>query len=252
MRLGMDHEFGLNEDKQVVMISLGSDFVAEHECGIAALCDTLGCSNSKLGVERQRITDTKHVRWVSLNGIQGFDTLNQFEFHKDRLPGDVNSNLKDLYTGWDDTSFGCYSNVSKTIEQLREVYDAIMRKDACLWLGSSGTKLVGLARPPLCIGIISRMPNEVFTRWAQRDQEELTLFDEVKKTKIVSKLAKANKGYYALKPTRQPDGSIKFWLNPYDQDKNRSMWCTLDDLNDWIKGKGRIIKTPEEQAKWKG
>lgn len=242
MRLGMNHEFGLNESKQVVMISLGSDFVAEHECGLAALRDTLGCSNSKIGVERQRITDTNCMRWMSLGDIQGFDTCGLSELYKDRLPSYASTNFKDLCTLWDDKSFGCYSRTEKTIEQLREVYDAIMRKDACIWLGASGSKIVGLSRPPLCIGIISRMGNEVFERWALKDQEELTLFNEVKKSKIVSKLAKANKGYFALKPARQSDGSILFWLNPHEQDKNRSMWCTLKDLNDWIKGKGPIVK----------
>lgn len=243
MRLGIDHMFGLNDNKQVVMISLGSDFVAEHECGVAALRDKLGCSNSKMGVERQRITDASCIRWVSLGSTQGFDTCALNELYRDRLPSYADSEIKDLCTLWDDSSFGCYSRTEKTIEQLREVYEAIMRKDACLWLGAKQGGLVGLSRPPLCIGIISRMGSEVFEQWARKDQEDLTLFSEVKKTRIVSKLAKANKGYFALKPARQPDGSIKFWLNPYDQDKNRTMWCTLDDLNDWIKGKGPIVKS---------
>jgi hypothetical protein len=57
-------------------------------------------------------------------------------------------------------------------------------------------------------------------------------------------LEKAGKDFFALSP-RWKDAEKKeviFWLNPENQRENNSCWCTVSDLNDWIKGEGKIPK----------
>jgi len=55
-----------------------------------------------------------------------------------------------------------------------------------------------------------------------------------------------NKG----KDARDPD--IQVWINPYDQFSFNSAWCSVQDLWDWMDGKGKMVKgsTPEEQKKY--
>jgi hypothetical protein len=42
------------------------------------------------------------------------------------------------------------------------------------------------------------------------------------------------------------EGNYLFWLNPYEQRKYRAGLYTIKDLEQWIEGKGEIIKSAKE------
>ena len=48
------------------------------------------------------------------------------------------------------------------------------------------------------------------------------------------------------------DPNIKVWINPNNQFSFNSCWCSVEDLWDWMDGKGVMVKgdTPEEKKKY--
>lgn len=95
----------------------------------------------------------------------------------------------------------------------------------------------------LCIGIASRLPAEVVEGWAQKDNEAITLKNVMLVTGIEAKLKAVGLEYFALSPHFAKDGSLIFWLNPMKQNLYESTWATLQDLEDWILGKGKCMKS---------
>jgi hypothetical protein len=53
-------------------------------------------------------------------------------------------------------------------------------------------------------------------------------------------------GYFALSPSWKTNGESKhpvmYWLNPRKQDKVNYGWFTVEQLEQWIEGKGPIPK----------
>lgn len=70
------------------------------------------------------------------------------------------------------------------------------------------------------------------------------------KTRIHKILAKSGKKYFALSPRWADDQKkeVVFWLNPYDQDKYNSGWFSVQDLKDWAKDKGKVMKAQLTRA----
>ncbi len=71
---------------------------------------------------------------------------------------------------------------------------------------------------------------------------------------IIDRIAKSDRNYFACSPKwateikSTKDGKIKtkhdviYWLNPQQQNIYNSAWCTVEDLDAWIAGTGKIIK----------
>lgn len=60
--------------------------------------------------------------------------------------------------------------------------------------------------------------------------------------KVKKKLDKQGLKYFSLQTAKKfDDGTWMYWLNPYDQKNNHFGWVTLQDLKDWLNGKGKII-----------
>ena len=83
-----------------------------------------------------------------------------------------------------------------------------------------------------------------------RDEDARRLQTTAEKTGIAKKLKKAGLGWYALKPAwrdffKDPVYRSKykviFFLNPEEQDKYNSGWFTVEELLQWIKGKGPVM-----------
>jgi hypothetical protein len=76
-----------------------------------------------------------------------------------------------------------------------------------------------------------------------------TVFDDLKKHPICNPL---NKPWDDHTPDELRNPDIKVWINPNNQFCFNSMWCSVEDLEQWMEGKGPMVKgrTPEEQAKY--
>ena len=99
----------------------------------------------------------------------------------------------------------------------------------------------------------SDIPREMKESIMAGDVDNKNLQDAVEKTKIKKILEQAGKHYYCLKPmwassmklgtnrrTRHP---VIFFLNPWEQKINNSGWFTVEELKQWAKGKGPVLKT---------
>jgi hypothetical protein len=70
----------------------------------------------------------------------------------------------------------------------------------------------------------------------------------MKRVRIEETLKKAGKTYFALVPHRMKDESVKFWLNPFEQDRYESGYFDLADLLLWADDQGPIVKKPKMTA----
>ena len=59
---------------------------------------------------------------------------------------------------------------------------------------------------------------------------------------IHAKLQEAGKKFFYCGPSRMGDGEIKFWLNPYEQQKYAAGWYTLEELQQWCKDEGPVVQ----------
>lgn len=92
---------------------------------------------------------------------------------------------------------------------------------------------------------VDRTPQALIDRLAARDEDWLDLQEAAAETGIESRLIRAGRGFYALKPgwAREDEGGqVVFWLNPHEQDRFNYGWFSVEALDAWIAGEGPIIK----------
>jgi hypothetical protein len=256
----------LDPTTRTLAVNLGADYCAEHEWGIKKLYEAFGVKSElkNYGLKRRKISKVpKSLVWVKLiDGRQGFAYRNfWFRPAEESLVGDSDLKSYDVFDrekrkmkpnpvqlccAWSDDDFACVSKDLTDIKYLREIFDQFKKKNIIFTFSNA---LPAFENPGLIIAIADRMPNEVVEILTKADREAYEVEQFVVKTKIRELLEKNKKGYFALSAKRWEDGGVRFWLNPMEQDKNRAMWCTLDDLKQWAEGKGPIPFTPAEVIK---
>ncbi len=168
---------------------------------------------------------------VGMPQIKHIDEMDEY------LASEPNKAIKGL---WDEEEFVAIGFGSTGKSSIQALTNAYLKSDLSVWYGNGdGVRMGGLN-----ICVTSKIPQIV----CQNFQEEHLNVELLKKAKratgIEDLLKKAGRGYYALEVDWADDtrSSLKFWLNPYDQEQNKSGWFTLDDLKDWANGNGIIIK----------
>lgn len=156
------------------------------------------------------------------------------------------SNLcgKGLRAAWDDASFGAVSDVPEDIEKLRQIFNQFKEKNI-IFMPSGDCHMFD--NPGLVIGIASAIPKETLKLWLDFDKEQHKIRKEFDATGIEKLLREKGKGYFALSPRRDKDGSLVFWLNPMHQRENNFGYFKLEDLREWAEGKGKIPMKKEPQ-----
>ena len=146
---------------------------------------------------------------------------------------------------WDDewTICGAWSGqdfgfIVRNKNIIPELLEAINRHD--LFITTAGG--VPFENGGLKLLIASRMPDGVLNRMYNDDADYYDLLNKAYGSGIYDELKQAGKQFFALSPRLNDKGELIFWLNPHEQDKYESCWCTLEDLRDWIQDKGKIIK----------
>jgi len=284
MRRGREGSFWTDDSGKVIAINMGADYCAEHEFGIKGIRRRLGIPEDtpsissgpierliqffkgtpKFGIETRGMTGLQGVRIVHNLGTKGVKVTSGWgkdkkshqmwgfalvsDWMADRF--DL-KNLGDYYTPereqlighWCENDFGM---LTENKEHVQEMVDAFSRNDIAVWVGASGPFKNG----GLIIAIKSRIPQEFLDEMEASDRDRNLLYQTALDTGIHRKLKDAKKEYFALSPRWNPDKprEVMFWLNPYDQNNNNFGWYGVEDLEDWIKGTGKIPKKKEEEV----
>ncbi len=232
---------------EVQGVILGHDFTAEHEWGIAKILDVFGVPDGSraVGVRKRQATRVPSgLMWVKMDKRAGillstpftlaYEKTNTALFYWNDLH--LSTHKPGLAAAWDEDSFFVTSDDKEDIKALRDVYDACGRQDIA----------VALLAPKVYLGnnlsliIVSRMSEETKDLWKSHDREKNRLCNYKKKSGIEKLLTKHGKKWFALSPSRSMDGSVRFWLNPFDQEASAG-WYTLQDLRDWARNRGKVL-----------
>jgi hypothetical protein len=178
---------------------------------------------------------------------------------------------QDLVTLWDQGSFMIRVKGEENFRRLRKLHEALLANEVAVWLG--GKELFGNAG--LCLAIISEVGEKDAKAMNEGDLNIEKLEIAAEKCGIRQKIDEANEQwakmrevetgrrvyassaphtYFALSPAwnnREPRGKYKvmFWLNPAHQNENEWGWYTVEQLEQWLRNEGPIIKGYVEKPK---
>jgi hypothetical protein len=249
-------------------VNLGSDYTAEHEWGVKRLQECLGIDkNSNLmGMERYHVGKVVEgvIAWMEESDEAALIIEEPSKWNKREKINDVSRELTlssysktpDFAAAWDEKSLGIRVKGAKNIKKLKLVHEALLNNDAAVWLGGGGV----FENAGLVIGIVSLIPKEMKATMKEAHEDRKRLEEASEKCGIKKKINGINEkfrkdnprclqtplGYYALSPAWKTNGESKhpvmYWLNPQQQDKINYGWFTVEQLEEWIEGKGPIPK----------
>lgn len=275
MRSGRDNGFMFDDKDNLIAVNLGADFTAEHEWGIDKLNRTLGINDDQnvLGIERYRVTlphpesvmlVEKKKNDVALIIVEPYDV----KYWPDRDFKDIGRDELHVYdnklaTAWCESSLGIRSKDGKEIGFIRQIHKAILAKDAAVWRGGGHV----FKNSGLMIGIISAIPDKEKQEMYDSHVDYRNLIEASEATGIKVKIDTLNQefveqhngnataivckpyGYSSLRPawvenrTKDTKHKVVYWLSPYDYKKYTSGWYTVEELEQWIKGEGPVVKS---------
>ena len=273
MRRGSNPSF-MTENDTFIGIHLGADFCAEHEWGIDGIKKLFGMSTEKtykpFGIERRRIKEFNTecvyfhkdgdfavllVESMLQYTIQDIEkALSLKEWLCDRSYDCLHMDDQELVTAWSDRDIGVAVQGQENSLRLERLYKAMKRKDVAIFIGGSDGII---SNAGLNMMIVSAIPKESLDVAKRTDKDIFNLVKAAEKTGIQKKIYEANKGatilnepvgYFALSPRWAKDVTVKskteydvvFWLNPQNQQENNFGWFTVEELEQWIHGKGPI------------
>jgi hypothetical protein len=240
------------DDGKFVGFNLGADFCAEHEWGIDGIREAFGMPEASdrksIGIARRAIT--KVPPWLKM--IEHKDDLflacDPYSLSVEKTPESLANWLErgcgselhldgqsEIAAAWSEDDFCIKASKSQHKDFVRELNGAFARKDVAIFMGGG----FFIENPGLCIAIASAIPEEGRRKWEDVDREKIETEDEAKASGVEERLRKAGKKWFCLAPKRF-DGVLKFWLNPMEQQENNCGWFTVQQLDQWVKGKGPI------------
>jgi len=255
----------MNDVAECAGLHLRADYCSEHEWGIKGLRRKFGIDNEKLGIEKRRIANDGGVYLVEFTKkkekcafLTNFKSYKSIGYEKtpcdwndakqyvtDRRWFDLehNEQSEGIAGAWDEDNFIAVVKGTKNINHLKDVYEAFQKNNIAIFLGGGSGPFMNAG---LSIAIIDQLPAEIAKDMLNIDMIKINLDKAVKATGIEKKLDKAGLKYFALSPEwndpESPSDGIKFWLNPSDQVNHNHGWYSVEQLEEWIDGKGPIIK----------
>jgi len=274
LRRGSQSKWLHTEDGQLLGISFGADFCAEHEWGIKTIKQIFAINDSYVGVMRREafaVPSAKHFRHgtikvptsrrasakkvdVHILRAQDYFHNNQLEWYGGRSELIVDDYFRDPVCLWSDSGFAIATLNKAALDQM---ISAIEQRDVCIGLFGG---MAAFGNPGLTILIKSRIPADVAAQWTEADLDAIELQKASDETGIIAKLAAFNieqkaKGhlhfqtpctYFACSPRWNNDKKAKtkwrvvYWLNPCNQSENQYGWYTAEELELWMEGKGPV------------
>jgi len=105
-----------------------------------------------------------------------------------------------------------------------------------VWFGG-GAKNNPFDRNGLVVAITSLVPQSIKDYMVEQYNEVRRLEEADKATGIKDYLEKKGKRYFACSPRFDADNiSVRYWLNPWDQQNNNFGWYSADELRAWADG----------------
>lgn len=262
MRQSFENHFLFGNDG-LVCLNLGADCVAEHEGGISEIDRHFGIrrkDETLFGLDRRKVNTfpTKCVKEfdfihkgfnskkrksenVSVYGFMFSPHLSYSEMTAAEVPDRLGFyDSTKLWTGWSQDSFGIFSAIEKDQKRIKEIRDNLEKLNCAIWCGGGNV----FQNAGLVIGLIDRMDKSVFKQWEKQDRDNLELKKVFKDTGIEAVLKNAGCEYFALSPIWEDKSkkTLKFWLNPMQQNIHNWGWFDIDELLLWAKGKGPVLK----------
>jgi hypothetical protein len=261
---------GLVSEPRLLGIDLSTDFCAEHEWGIANLKRDFGISDdiSVYGLARRKVTRIpEELKWVEFKSTLTVARYNAepgeklgkkmlsnagfvYHFWLGREPEKLGTHSelsgRGLRTAWSENDFAAVSNDPADITALYELFTELKMGNAVIMLGGSQNPFENAG---MVIAIADRLPALLFEEWYAFDADYHKMRQEFDATGIELILNAAGKKYFALSPRRQKDGSLLYWLNPYEQQTTNFGWFTLEDLRLWAVDQGPIPMSAEQLEK---
>jgi hypothetical protein len=257
----------LRDSDNILGVSLSGNFCSEHEIGIKQIQKSF----------KMRETP-KRFKHLSINTIpedelyfvdDGTYAVLLFDFNLNPKRSHIPSRTKlikestvqdfleqnglvpregqDLWGAWSNEDF-CICAKGQRRKALRKIYNGFLDKDISIWYGYFVRDFDGT----LNIAVTSEIPKEFKKVVNNTFLEKELLKKEADKTKIESVLKEAGKKWFALSPKfikeedkkgRNTKYDVVFWLNPQRQDINDFGWYTVEELQQWAKDEGPVLKT---------
>jgi hypothetical protein len=258
MRSTMDQAVLRDEAGAFVGVNLGADFCSEHEWGIKEIKRVWGIpekpTKKVCGFAARKVTCAAPLHYIEDDKYTYLASYDMGSWSKEPVTAKTfelfltsrKYATGDLACAWNEKSWCIRGKGPERRVDLDTLREALTQLNACIFLGGGGPFQNG----GLKVVVFDRIPIEARTEAERTDRSHMRLVEADEKTGIKDKLRAAKKEYFALSPRwNDPEDESKgfsYWLNPYDQDKNNANWCTLADLEDWIKGVGKIPKSQHQ------
>jgi len=263
-----------NKNNQLIGISLGYDFCAEHEWGIKGIKEEFGIYHDKIGIDGRSITKGSVIykEKSDLALIRNSDNFNVSYYKLDEqdfdecLPYDLKhlDNKKEIQTAWAEDDF-CVVGPIDVIKELKEAFD---NKNICFATINSMPAFGGTS---LCILIKDRVPQEAVDQMVYADNKAKDLIKYEEKigiTKLKNKVFKSvysndfdinkHKYWMALSPKwinyknecpenkekNKTEYDIKYWVNYGDNETYG--WFTVEQIKKWLENPKVRLKTLNE------
>lgn len=257
---------------QVLGISLGWDFATEHESGINGIKEAFGLASTP---SRRLLGADARTNTICPDELRFFPDLSGYaylmfmeswlwrqgpeyqtaEYFDRRLDVHFRRDEEEFSTAWSEKDFGVRlknDSLGHGRMVLGQIYDAFKKCDGMIFLGARDNPF---GNSGLMLAVRSRLDTAVIKHMKAVDSNYLKLKKADEKTGVREKLKDAKLGYFALSPSwLAKDGRFEdvessypvvYWLNPYDQQKYNSGWFTVEQLLEWIDGKGPVLITAE-------
>lgn len=262
LRASFRGEIIYSEDKEFCGIDLGADHCAEHEWGVKELQESFGIPTDAIGIKAYTITRcpenlgfkkfvVRKKRYAALYSCKYMEDKTWSQFIKDAevYPySGIDSGY--INAAWCSDQFIIVVS-QEHIDELQEMYNCMKSLDMTMGIGFSGNPF---KNGGLIFLKLSSFSEENKAKMLKEHLEQIALQSIVTATGIEEKLEKAGKRYYALKPNwrkgfyfdegkeLESKYDVVFFLNPREQGVNNFGWFTVENLLDWIDGKGPIVK----------
>ena len=252
----------LTEEGKLCGANFGYDFCAEHEAGIQGIRESfgiktytgngainsikkfLGALKPILGLEARKITKSPpelqffykgdfccvYYSTAKMSTTVFEDGIKSLAWEMAKPGG------RDLVGYWGDNSFMLVTTNHAFLQELKKAF--VDLNIAIFTAGKFG----------LVICIPDRVDIRTKTDMYASDFNMLELRNKTDEIGIEKELRNAKKEFTALKPAWKDPATkqIHFWLNPYDQQKYNYGWYTVEELREWIKDTGPIVKVIQE------
>ena len=238
-------------------VSLGWDFVSEHEWGIDGMNRKFGILKNKLGIEGRTITKNPDILFYEDKNICILTSRQPYSKEKltpkDILSYEMSVERNGLQTAWDESNFCIATNNKEDFKYLRDLYNAFKTNNIVITFLKS--ELPVFSNSALSILIADRLPQKAKDEMYFIDKKALDLIEYERKIGITDLKEKTRNGYREpkyfmacspkwicyedekereeIKKKLNTKFDIRYWVNYSDDDDNYG-WYTAEQIIKWL------------------